>query len=141
MTSRCFQGLIKVTLLLGAFGVQQMFCQTTTDLSVVEQNLVQDALKNINHQLSHKTGTLERISCCYKVVAEKPQSASIKTFYVDYRKKPDHKEYSFNNSNRNAPDQVIEIIYKAHEKKQLSIISKNPKKNNKRCGCKYVEIS
>lgn len=142
MTSRYLQKIVNFMFFLGvALGIHCLLGQATNDLSTVEQRLVQDALKNINQTLAQKKGTLERISCCYKLADNQPQSAAIKTFYVDYRKKPDYKEYSFKKTSASSPDQVIEIIFKSYEKNKLSIISKNPKKNNKRCGCKVVEIS
>ncbi len=141
MTSRYIKHLITAALFLGIVSIQQIDGQVLSDLSVVEQKLVQDALKNINQQIAENKGTLDRISCRYEVVGKNPLKASIKTSYVDYRKKPDCKKYSFKNSNQNSPDQLIEIIYKSHEKNKLSIISKNPRKNNKRCGCKYVDFA
>lgn len=143
MTSRCLQRIVKFVMISGVIGAHCLWGQATSDLSTVEQTLVQDALKNINQTLAQKKGTLERIACCYKIVDKKPQSAAIKTFYVDYRKKPDYKEYTFKNKNTSqcSPDQIIEIIFKSYEKNKLSIVSKNPKKNNQRCGCKVVEIS
>jgi hypothetical protein len=118
----------------------QIYGQESMDLSPIERTLVDDALKNINLQLNHKKGTLERIACCYKVAGNDPLSASIKTFYVDYRKTADYQNYSFKNAVALAkcdPDQIIEIIYKSNEKNQLTIVSKK----NKRRSCKHVEIS
>jgi hypothetical protein len=127
-------------IILGVFGIQQVWCQEVTqDLSSIEQQLVQDALKNINQQLHNQKG-IERISCCYKVIGNDPLSVSIKTFFGGYRTKPTYQDFPFKNAQalaKSTPDEVIEIIYKSHEKKQLTIVSKK----HKRRSCKYVEIS
>lgn len=142
MTSRCIQRLLKAALLLGLTSNHQIFSQERADLSSMERRLVDDALKNINLQLNNKKGTLERISCCYKIAGDDALSASVKTFYVDYRKSADYQNYTFKKATeltKCSPDQIIEIIYKANEKNQLTIVSKNKKRNRR--SCKYVEIS
>ncbi len=140
MSSHCFKKFIGLTLCLVIFGYNNASSQEKNELSSIEQKLVKDALKSINQKLSDKTGKLERISCCYKVVGSDPLSASIKTFYVDYRKAAEYQNYDFRKAKELAscdPDQIIEIIYKSHEKNQLTIVSKK----NKRRSCKYVSIS
>ncbi len=141
MTSYRFQSLIAFALFLGIVTISQVHGQALSELRGLDDMLVRDALKNINQQISEKKGNIERVSCCYKVSGKKPLSAAIKTFYVDYRKKPDYKEYSFKKTAKNNPDQLIEVIYKSNNKKELAIVSKDPTRNNRRGGCKYIEIS
>jgi len=139
MSFNFFKRLAKIALLLVLVG-NYAYGLEKNDSSSIEDRLIKDALKNINYELNNKKGTLDRIDCCYKVPRTGPLSASIKTFYVDYRKAAESKNYDFKNAVKLAKcdqDQIIEIIYKSNEKNQLTIVSKK----NRRRSCKYVAIA
>lgn len=139
MTLNSINRLFKIATIVTIFGCHAAQGQEISALSAVEQELVKDACKSIDQKLSNKTGSLERIACCYKKNADTDQiSASIKTHYVDYRKiEEESKDYTSKLA-KSAPEK-IEIIYKPTEKNQVTMVQYT--KNNRRSSCKYVSIS
>lgn len=108
-----------------------------------EDTYVRYAFKAIQQQLAQKTGSVERISCVYKFFDNKPISVTVKTHYLTYRKKPDCCEIYLNNEANSevTPDYSLEVIYHPTDKNHLALVSKDPKKNNKRLDSRSIEIS
>lgn len=116
------------------------YAGTTAFTFNTEQDMIDNALKSIKQSIRNKTGTFNRVDCCYKMIGNIPLSASTKIYYSDYRKKPDYQEQAFNTFINQKPTRIVQVIYKNTEKNQLAIVDKDPIKN-RRLGCKYVSLS
>jgi hypothetical protein len=98
------------------------------------------AFRAIQQSLALKTGSIERVSCTYKFSDNKPISVTVKTHYIDYRKKPDCREIDLNNQDDTSPDYSLEVIYRPSDKNHLALIAKDPTKHNKRLESRFIEI-
>ena len=108
-----------------------------------EDTYVRYAFKAIQQQLAQKPGGVERVSCVYKFLDNKPISVTVKTHYLAYRKKPDSREIYLNNEEDSnvTPDYSLEVVYRPTDNKHLALVSKDPKRNNKRLDSRSIEIS
>jgi hypothetical protein len=112
-----------------------------------DTEMLNDVLGTIKEELKQSDGDAYYVECTYKMHNNKPISASTKTYHTEYRKKPTRTETKFTSHHSNAhqvvePNQIIEVIYKPSIRpKQVSVITKDPSKPNRRIASKNVTLA
>jgi len=112
-----------------------------------DAEMLNHALGTIKEELKQVDGDAYYVECTYKMHNNKPISASTKTYHSEYRKKPSRTEKKFSahylNSNQIVePTHIIEVVYKPSiYPKQVSVITKDPSKPNRRLTSKKVNLA
>jgi len=105
-----------------------------------DTEMLNDVLGTIREELKQADGDAYYVECTYKLHNNKPISASTKTYHTEYRKKPSRTEKTF--AHQLEPNQIIEVVYKPSvHPKQVSVITKDPSKPNRRIASKKVNLT
>lgn len=94
-----------------------------------DDELVKDALQKMK-ELVGRSGKPYQIIRSYSFKNNKAISVETKIHYSDYRKKPVSIQETFQKCS-DSPDCVIQVIYKPHDKKYVSLVAKKGKKSIK----------
>lgn len=124
----------------GAFlKVDKNFSKSSSTQRRTEDEMINQAIKKFETKIQNKDGHLRRISCRFKLHDGKSLETVTKTYFNDYRKKPDYDVETHPSSGAGLqPDSVIEVIYVKHSQ-SLSVVHRNGR-GNKRLSSKQVDL-
>ena len=106
---------------------QQTYEQLRTDAAIAVH-----AMDTIKRGLAQKTGSPFRISCTYRMIGDRPVSATTKVYYIDYRKESETLPDCTFTPQAGDIDRVVEVVYKPSEKKCVTLVDRDPHKKNRR---------
>ena len=120
------------------FKVDKTFSSKTSCRRLTEDEIINQAISKFKNKIQNKDGHLRSISCRFKMHQGTWHEMITKTYFNDYRKKPDYEIETHHASGDLQPDSVIEVIY-VKRSPSLSIVHKDGK-GKKRLSSKQVDL-
>lgn len=118
--------------------VDNSFLKKASNKLRTEDEIISQAVSKIKNKIQNKDGHLQRISCRFKMHEGKQLETVTKTYFSNYRRKPDYDIETHCTATGLQPDSVIEVIYVKHNQ-SLSVVHKDGREK-KRLSTKQVDL-